>query len=352
MAVKLGYHRDGTLLGLEPFETEMRRRVWSQVMTQDSKNSMLCGLNATSLNFEWDTKPVQNVNDEDLIPGSKTPVPAKNEPTEMAFCLVMQEVYRYRSQVEKDDGAQEIEAAMVGLSLDGQGAERAAFEKFRQQSRELDEKIRSVEDHLIDKNAGGAHAAAMAMRAMVTDHVDEIVAPIREQPEWGTEIFTWKDNLFKLLTCSIERQCNAHDLMAACGYEWYMRLQLFPDFISVLTAQLYQRPFGTLSDRCWNVVERLYGQHAQTLYDLSRKQSAVQAQFALKAWQARHDDAIKRGQQPEAPEFIKRLQKLMEETTARKRQGDNPSEVPTAPTADASFSEDDFAAFLKDYEMP
>lgn len=68
VAQKMGYHRDGELLGLSPFETEMRRRIWWQIIMQDAKNAMVSGLSHALLPLHWDTKSPQNVNDADLFP--------------------------------------------------------------------------------------------------------------------------------------------------------------------------------------------------------------------------------------------------------------------------------------------
>jgi hypothetical protein len=39
----MGVHRDGTILSLSPFETEMRSRIWWQINIFDSKAAELCG---------------------------------------------------------------------------------------------------------------------------------------------------------------------------------------------------------------------------------------------------------------------------------------------------------------------
>ena len=57
----MGLHRDGELLGLKPFETEMRRRLWWQIIMLDSKYAILSGLSHTLLPRGWDTREPKNI---------------------------------------------------------------------------------------------------------------------------------------------------------------------------------------------------------------------------------------------------------------------------------------------------
>jgi hypothetical protein len=44
IAQVMGLERDGTFLGLTPFETELRRRIWWQLKMHDFRTAELCGL--------------------------------------------------------------------------------------------------------------------------------------------------------------------------------------------------------------------------------------------------------------------------------------------------------------------
>lgn len=48
-AEKLGIHRDGTILGLPPAETELRRRLWWQLQHLDLFPAARCGLTSSTL---------------------------------------------------------------------------------------------------------------------------------------------------------------------------------------------------------------------------------------------------------------------------------------------------------------
>jgi hypothetical protein len=87
IARRLGLHRDGAILGLPPFETEMRRRIWWTVKSIDARVAELCGARA-SLDLAGDTESPLNLNDTDIWPGMTEPPKERTESTGMIFCLI------------------------------------------------------------------------------------------------------------------------------------------------------------------------------------------------------------------------------------------------------------------------
>ena len=73
----MGVHRDGTFLGLSVFETEMRRRLWWQIVHVDSRSSDFSGTRPSMDLTLSDTKPALNVLDEDLTPDMTSPPPER-----------------------------------------------------------------------------------------------------------------------------------------------------------------------------------------------------------------------------------------------------------------------------------
>lgn len=83
---RIGLHRDGTLIGLSPFETEIRRRSWWRLMALDGQTAELCGAGLSVAAPRYDSKRPLNVNDSDLCPNMSV-LPSEHEgPTEMIFC--------------------------------------------------------------------------------------------------------------------------------------------------------------------------------------------------------------------------------------------------------------------------
>ena len=83
---RIGLHRDGTLVGLSPFETEIRRRVWWRLLALDGQTAELCGAGLSVAFPRYDCKRPLNVNDSDLSPNMSALPSEHDGPTEMIFC--------------------------------------------------------------------------------------------------------------------------------------------------------------------------------------------------------------------------------------------------------------------------
>ena len=110
IAMSLGYHRDGTHLSLSPFETQIRRRIWWQIVFFDINLGIDSGLTHSSVPEHFDTKSPLNLNDADLFPDATDPLVHKEGPTEMAFGIVITQVSAYLL----DKAHQAMEANILG----------------------------------------------------------------------------------------------------------------------------------------------------------------------------------------------------------------------------------------------
>lgn len=92
LAQALGLHRDGSRLNLTPFDTEMRRRLWYQILILDLRAAEDHGSDPSVADFAFDTEYPINVNEEDISPeDEKLPV-AREGATDMTFSLLRCEI--------------------------------------------------------------------------------------------------------------------------------------------------------------------------------------------------------------------------------------------------------------------
>jgi hypothetical protein len=97
VAEGMGMHLEGILLGLSPFETEIRRRIWWQLRMYDFRAAELCG-QAKFRDFELDEttpKKPANINDSDLYPTMSQAAAESTKPTEMIWCMLRFELFGF-----------------------------------------------------------------------------------------------------------------------------------------------------------------------------------------------------------------------------------------------------------------
>lgn len=188
----MGLHRDGELLGLSPFETEMRRRIWWQIMLRDAIYALSSGFGQSMLLRHWDTKEPRNVNDADLFP-SMTKIESRESPTDMIFCLISYEVAKVL--IEQPG----LEAVIFQNELgNAENPSTSEVEVARRRIEDLDRVISEIFQKYGDPSMGPLHELAAQEGPMMINKLKDIICPPREQPEWGTEILTPNDNLFKI----------------------------------------------------------------------------------------------------------------------------------------------------------
>jgi len=87
IAQRIGLHRDGAKLGLDPFDVQMRRRLFFQVMPLDGAACQMAGTGITLKFDSWDTLQPANIDDIQIWPGmTLEPIEQTGRATEMIFC--------------------------------------------------------------------------------------------------------------------------------------------------------------------------------------------------------------------------------------------------------------------------
>ena len=86
IAQRMGIHRDGAAFNFSPFEAEMRRRLWWNMMVLDFSAAELCGSELAPTVTVGDAKPPLYIDDADISPDSKELPPERTDgPSEMMF---------------------------------------------------------------------------------------------------------------------------------------------------------------------------------------------------------------------------------------------------------------------------
>ncbi|KAK9773797.1 putative Fungal-specific transcription factor domain-containing protein [Seiridium cardinale] len=306
IAQKMGLHRDGELLGLSPFDTEMRRRVWWQIILLDAVYAMMSGFGQSMLPRHWNTKEPSNVNDADLFP-TMTKVESKEGPTDMILCLISYEIARLLSEFPG------LENVILQNELaTTSGPATSEIQAAQARINELDESIGEILRKYGDPSMGPLHELAALQGRNVIEKLRELIRPPREQPEWGTEVLTPKDNLFKIAVSGGEHSLETYRQVASGGtFMWFVKIHFQVEVFQFLIGQLCSRTSGQLVDRAWAVVEDVFRYHGEFL-KLSIKPHAALALVTIKAWRKREEALrLSTGGIPETPWYITRLRELL-----------------------------------------
>ncbi|CAI6061762.1 unnamed protein product [Clonostachys chloroleuca] len=306
IAMSMGYHRDGTHLSLSPFETEMRRRIWWQIVFYDIKLGIDSGLTNSSVPEHFDTKRPLNLNDADLFPDATEPLAHKEGPTEMAFVLVMTRVAAYLLDKK---ARRAMEANILGHGGDGGSAHGSFLDHNRLLVQQLDADLVEIERRFISSAPSKIHAAALGIRPHLIKRLYDMTYPMQESPDWGTGVLSPRDSLFKLILSSCENATNSYEPMDRWGFAWYVRLHFNFDILASLATFLYHSPTNALAERGWAVLKSLYAR--QSLLDAHRPNAAVTpSQFILKAFGERERVFAEMGHIVEVPELIAALRQM------------------------------------------
>lgn len=316
IAYKMGLHRDGETLGLPPFETEMRRRAWWQIIMLDSTYAITSGFSGPELRRGWDTGVPLNVNDADLFPSFQGPLQPHEGPTEMVFCILLCEMWSFISKIRFSE--------LERLAVFGQGAEPgtptytstlASMQSFSARVDELEAKIVALEQRYCEPSAGSVHKFASRIRSLIIGKIRCALVPMRETPEWGTEVNNIQDNLFRISLCRHEINCDLYDVHELRDYFWFNKAQFQVDAFTFFVGQLLNRaPTGDFADRAWRIIDRVYSIHEE-LWDMTQGNHVQLACFVAKTWRRRESAFAKAILPYDVPTCIPKLQECLAQST-------------------------------------
>lgn len=300
----LGLHRDGTTLGLNPFDTEMRRRLWWQIIILDSRAAELSGSKRTFSMNGWDIKVPANVNDADLYPQmTQAPVSAVGKATEMISCSLRYELGEFlrssqvlsRSGFDGDWQLSNPNVSTVEKDKAIQELENRFEEKY---VRYCDP---SIPIHFHTLIVGRSAVYSMRLMAHHPRHRSD---KNREQPQ--AEL----DMVFTLALKIIECDNICHSSRVFQRFLWHTHVYFQWQAFIYLLGALRTRTEGAEVDAAWLQIEETYEHHPAFLTDTKRPLHVATGNLCLKAWTAREAALARTGMAafpPSTPGFVQTL---------------------------------------------
>ena len=298
-------------MGLPSFETEMRRRLWWQIVLLDARVAETSGVGTSILFGAFDTHLPSNINDSNLSPGMGEMPPSHQGATDMIFCLARCEV------------ANCMRRSRISLSFDGTwGRPDGASVSLAEKDAAIDELGQRLEEKYLrhcDVKLT-AHFLTTIFTQTALWRMRLVAHHPRHYPDRGASMpQAEKDLLFRLSLNVIENDNVVYRNRSADKFGWFVNgnFQL-PAWIYLLS-ELRYRTRGELCERGWVAVAEGFQNRIQFIIK-GKSSPMFQAMSALvlKAWQARTADASTHGEPaPTLPEYILTLRSTFGEPLSK-----------------------------------
>lgn len=294
IAQRLGLHRDGSRYKMSPFDAEMRRRTWWQIVFLDGNASKLAGAGFPAWLAKFDTKIPLNISDSDLSPAMTEPPTEKAGATEMLFCCLRFEV----AQLIRDKGDRWRTATNNPETINEKFQVIDAMEKTLEERfvRYCDS---SIPLHLIVIYA--AKSVICSLRIMARHP--------RQYPDKGASMSQAdKDILFGLCVQELEIDSMGQTVKAIRGYLWHIQHYFQLDAFIYILSELRNRVSGEEVERAWKQVQLAYEYHSDMITNTKNALYVATGNLCLKAWRKREEAGLAtQGPYHTTPPFITQL---------------------------------------------
>lgn len=312
----MGLERDGTSLGLPPFEAEMRRRLWWLLKTHDFRTAEMCGLpkfrdiDTSSDSTRWPT----NANDDQLYPGMPETLPEPTTLTDSAFISLRYELANFASLRIAKFRQQGKSPSQWDLHAQGD-AKQDIEEAFGRIERLLETKYLRYCDpsqplHLMTMLAA---RSSMNIVRFLTHHPrrwPSIAETPPSEREWVWEICIKFLEQYSMLQTSI--QLKRFAWQASYFLQWHV-------FIHVLDT-ICADPNKADIDKGWQLISTIYESTPQMIYDIKKPIHVAVGNLCLKAYAALRDATRRAGKLPSPePDFIVQLRQQREVAMTRRQ---------------------------------
>ena len=293
---RMGLHREGSLIGLSPFETEIRRRIWWRLIALDFQTAELCGAGTSIASPRYDSRKPLNVNDSDLS-SDMSALPSEHEgPTEMMFCGFRNEVGLFLKNAKKDvdwiiTGPHKVLADEKGNNLDElQALIERKYVKFCDPSVPL---------HLFTKIMAGA--TIMALRLIARNPRKYLQGGIEMPAKERDELFWISMHVLEYYNFSMRKDCIQRFL-------WNVNVQFQWHAFIVLANDLQDRAEDESARSAWSKIEELFEYNPDVIVNTNTPLHNAVSRLTLKAWSKRQSRLQRSGIQLPTPNFVATLQ--------------------------------------------
>ncbi|PTB70155.1 hypothetical protein BBK36DRAFT_1173378 [Trichoderma citrinoviride] len=316
LARKMGLHRDGTFLGLSPFETEMRRRLWWHLAHVDCRTADVMGTKPSPEISSGDVKAPLNVDDDELYPDMTSLPKERNGITAITLCLLKCEIMDTLCKFAKvypGDARWEM-LYDPDISLEGK-----------------DRIIDAVEDHVEKKYLRYCDPS---------NPLDTFISIMARAAVCKMRLFAHNMRQFAHLSAKASRKdhdvsfFNAMKLLEYANliqrghlgldkYTWQIGTSYLWNTMLYLLIEVRARRTGPDIDKAWHLIGVVFEQCPQVLEEFTGSVYVALGKWTLEVWNSYVAASKEEGlPEPVAPEYINEIrewQRVKKESEAKAR---------------------------------
>ena len=277
IAQRLGLHRDGEELGLKPFDVELRRRIFWQLLPLDGLAGQLCGTGICISPESWNTKQPQNLEDTDFWPDMKSPPVPRTGATDFMFCLARTEIARFVQKVNP------LHSNKPPFENWAKFWEREDVEEKERQLDELESEMEMKYIRFCDPS-NAIHNLAMAMlRAALNSGRLRIRLPRAKSDKSLPK--EERKKVWVIANKIIDAHIAAHNNGLLDKFRWHLQAFFQYDPLIIILNEIRRDPLPHAEDDIWPKIEKIYANHP-TLRDQKRTLQMAVGRLTLKTWDA------------------------------------------------------------------
>lgn len=302
-AQRLGLHQEIATAGLTPFEVEMRRRLWFQIVMHDAISAQGVGLQRPEPSCNI-TAP-SNVNDADLSPSMKEPPKERVGATDMIFCNLRHKVMKFMGQV---NGGKRPWASALGEKWTPAVDQRYRAEREKavaEMENELELELLRYCDML-----NPVHFFTVIVARLTLCNLRYIMLQPCHSGKNGPDC-TEKDreSMFSAALKVLEYENNANRQPSIQGFLWHAHQYFSWSCLIHILEDLKTRPWGEQVDKTWEQIRMFYDVRPNLHQSPNCRLPLYSGinKMVVEAWQIREIRASERGQTLVFPTYITAL---------------------------------------------
>ncbi|KAI1455798.1 fungal-specific transcription factor domain-containing protein [Annulohypoxylon moriforme] len=280
LAQALNLHHEASNAHLPPYEAELRRRLWWQLIVLDIRGAEDRGSATVLARDSYDTKLPLNIDDADFGSGTRSQLVEKQGPTDVTFSLCTAQCSNLFLQIEHAHSA-------LGISHEGGGrGDNNGANSNAQTSQSVEETVKqaqALESQFVigaDPNHAPSYLASVTVRLIILKLWLMMQYPVhpRRKPHLhlstsATSRPSAKPSLFPheatLRTALSIMELNEYLQTGPYGdrFQWWANTYVQWHPLAVVLAELCTQTRGDLVDRAWRTVDDVFPRWSEVIAD-------------------------------------------------------------------------------------